>query len=77
MLDFNHILESSFGLTCGGLLLKIIDKLCRNSCQQIEVQNVASSTPDDSNSSEQNEDISDISDITDIPHYDNNTNIEQ
>jgi hypothetical protein len=34
MLDFAHILESSLGLTIGGVLLKLIDKTCRSACTE-------------------------------------------
>ena len=75
MLDFNvnHILESSLGLTFGGLLLKLIDKACKTNCEKPEVQTVVQDSD-----SEQNDNISDaVSDITEIPHYDQNKNIDQ
>ena len=39
MLDFGHILESSLGLTFGGMLLKLIDRTCK------KVDLVASEAP--------------------------------
>ena len=66
MLDFNvsHIVESSLGLTLGGVILKLIDRACKKTCSTPEVQTVVQDSESEHN------DVSDVaSDIT-IPHYD-------
>ena len=63
MLDIMHIIESSLGLTIGGLLIKAIEKACSRSCFKSDVQIV-------SESKEPSEVVDNVSDITEIPQYD-------
>ena len=50
MLDLTimHIIESSVGLTMGGLLLKAVDRACKSGCSRPDVQNI-SEPKEDSN----------------------------
>jgi hypothetical protein len=62
----NHILESSLGLTFGGLLLKLIDKACKQIVKSQKFKRLCRIA-----TGEQNDNVSDaVSDITEIPHYD-------
>ena len=66
MLDFCHILESSLGLTFGGIILKLIDRTCKSNCSN-QQQNQIIVQPDTDSEKE----ISDnVSEITQIPDYD-------
>jgi len=70
MLDFGHILESSLGLTVGGLLLKLIDKTCKSNCGNS--QPVTTIQPDTESETELSDNVSEI---TQIPEYDINNNV--
>ena len=66
MLVINHILESSLGLTLGGLLLKLFEQACKKPCSEPNVQTVAEEQ-------EVGRKVSDASsNITIIPNYDTN-----
>ena len=71
MLDFGHILESSLGLTFGGVLLKLIDRTCKNNCSDAQpAQTIVQ--PD----TESEKEISDYaSDVTVMISYDHINNL--
>ena len=72
MLDFAHILESSLGLTFGGILLKLLDKTCKASspcnASQPPVQTIINSDTDREEKEEDSEREHDVwsnaSDVT-------------
>jgi len=60
MVDFVHILESSLGLTFGGMLLKLLDKTCKtNFSNNQQVQTIVN----DSDSDTEHEISDNVSDI--------------
>lgn len=71
MLDFGHILESSLGLTFGGMLLKLLDKTCKSNCSDTQpVQTIVQ--PD----TESEKEVSDYaSDVTIMISYDHINNL--
>jgi hypothetical protein len=64
MLDLNimHIIESSLGLTIGGLLLKAVDRACKSGCSRPDVQNI-------SEPKEESDLADNVSEMTDFPDY--------
>jgi hypothetical protein len=64
MLDLNimHIIESSLGLTIGGLLLKAVDRACNSGCSRPDVQNI-------SEPKEESDLADNVSEIIDFPDY--------
>ena len=67
MVDFVHILESSVGLTFGGMLLKLLDKACKTNCSNNQqVQTIVN----DSDSDSEHEVSDNVSEITQLPDYD-------
>ena len=64
MLDLNimHIIESSLGLTIGGLLWKAVDRACESGCSRPDVQNIYE-PKEESNLGDT------VSEMTDFPDY--------
>ena len=64
MLDLNimHIIESSLGLTNGGLLLKAVDRACKSGCSRPGVQNIPEYE-------EESDLVDNVSEMTDYPDY--------